>query len=136
MKHALAKVIINFAESLGKIKQAKVSAYYAGYFYLSETNQGIPHWIIDTTSDKYIQEATLLPWQNQTTIGDATVFILPDKITKLILTRLDGTEIKDSVKIQKYTFEAGKVYNLTISKEVQKNTKTRSIAMSFRCVSE
>lgn len=136
MKHALAKVIINFAESLGKIKQAKVSAYYAGYFYLSETNQGIPHWIIDTTSDKYIQEATLLPWQNQSTIGDATVFILPDKITKLILTRLDGTEIKDSVKIQEYTFEAGKVYNLTISKGVQKNAKTRSIAMSFRCVSE
>ena len=137
MKHALAKVIINFAESLGKIKQAKVSAYYAGYFYLSETNQGIPHWIIDTTSDKYIQEATLLPWQNQSTIGDATVFILPDKITKLILTRLDGTEIKDSVKIQEYTFEAGKVYNLTISKGVQKkNTKTRSIAMSVRCVSE
>ena len=136
MKHALAKVIINFAESLGKIKQAKVSAYYAGYFYLSETNQGIPHWIIDTTSDKYIQEATLLPWQNQTTIGDATVFILPDKITKLILTKLDGTEIDVSDKIQKYTFKAGKVYNLTISKGVQKNTNARSIAMSVRCVSE
>lgn len=134
MKHALAKVIINLDKSLGEIKQAKVSAYYAGYFYLSETNQGIPHWIIDTTSDKYIQEATLLPYQTQTTIGDATVFILPDKITKLILTRLDGTEIKDSVKIQKYTFEAGKLYNLTISQK--KNTKTRSIAMSVRCVSE
>ena len=137
MKHALAKVIINLDKSLGEIKQAKVSAYYAGYFYLSETNQGIPHWIIDTTSDKYIQEATLLPYQTQTTIGDATVFILPDKITKLILTRLDGTEIKDSVKIQEYTFEAGKVYNLTISKGVQKkNTNSRSIAMSVRCVSE
>ena len=136
MKHALAKVIINLDKSLGEIKQAKVSAYYAGYFYLSETNQGIPHWIIDTTSDKYIQEATLLPYQTQTTIGDATVFILPDKITKLILTRLDGTEIKDSVKIQKYTFEAGKLYDLTISKGEQKNTKTRSIAMSVRCVSE
>lgn len=137
MKHALAKVIINLDKSLGEIKQAKVSAYYAGYFYLSETNQGIPHWIIDTTSDKYIQEATLLPYQTQTTIGDATVFILPDKITKLILTRLDGTEIKDSVKIQKYTFEAGKLYNLTISDGAQKkNTNTRSIAMSVRCVSK
>ena len=137
MKHALAKVIINLDKSLGEIKQAKVSAYYAGYFYLSETNQGIPHWIIDTTSDKYIQEATLLPYQTQTTIGDATVFILPDRITGLKLTPLEGKEIDVSDKIQKYTFAAGKVYNLTISKGVQKkNTKSRSIAMSVRCVSE
>ncbi len=137
MKHALAKVIINLDKSLGEIKQAKVSAYYAGYFYLSETNQGIPHWIIDTTSDKYIQEATLLPYQTQTTIGDATVFILPDRITGLKLTPLEGKEIDVSDKIQKYTFAAGKVYNLTISKGVQKkNTNSRSIAMSVRCVSE
>lgn len=136
MKHALAKVIINLDKSLGEIKQAKVSAYYAGYFYLSETNQGIPHWIIDTTSDKYIQEATLLPYQTQTTIGDATVFILPDKITKLILIKLDGNEIDVSDKIQEYTFEAGKLYKLTISKGVQNNTNSRSIAMSVRCVSE
>ena len=136
MKHALAKVIINLDKSLGEIKQAKVSAYYAGYFYLSETNQGIPHWIIDTTSDKYIQEATLLPYQTQTTIGDATVFILPDKITKLKLIKLDGKEIDVSDKIQEYTFEAGKLYKLTISKGVQNNTNSRSIAMSVRCVSE
>ena len=136
MKHALAKVIINLDKSLGEIKQAKVSAYYAGYFYLSETNQGIPHWIIDTTSDKYIQEATLLPYQTQTTIGDATVFILPDKITKLKLIKLDGNEIDVSDKIQEYTFEAGKLYKLTISKGVQNNTNSRSIAMSVRCVSE
>lgn len=134
MKHALAKVIIRFDKSLGEIKQAKVSAYYAGYFFV--TNQGIPHWIIDTTSDKYIQEATLTPYDKQQTIGDATVFILPDKITGLILTRLDGTVIDASDKIQNLTFEAGKLYDLKISQGVQKNTNTRSIAMSVRCVSE
>ena len=134
MKHALAKVIIRFDESsLGNIKQAVVSAYKEGYFSQTDT-LGIPHWIVkDTTS---IQTATLLPFDKQQTIGDATVFILPDKITKLKLTKLDGTEIDVSDKIQKYTFDAGKVYNLTISKGEQKNTKTRSIAMSVRCVSE
>lgn len=131
MKHALAKVIILFDESsLGNIKQAVVSAYQKGYF--SQTDSlGIPVWKVDTTS---IQTATLLPYQTQTTIGDATVFILPDKITKLILTTLDGKEINVSDKIRNLTFEAGKLYNLTISQK--KNTKTRSIAMSVRCVSK
>lgn len=133
MKHALAKVIIRFDESsLGNIKQAVVSAYQKGYF--SQTDSlGIPIWNVDTTST---QKATLLPYQTQTTIGDATVFILPDKITKLILTTLDGEEINASDKIRNLTFEAGKLYDLTISKGKQKNTKTRSIAMSVRCVSE
>lgn len=135
MKHALAKVIIRFDESsLGNIKQAVVSAYQKGYF--SQTDSlGIPIWNVDTTS---IQTATLLPYQTQTTIGDATVFILPDKITKLILTTLDGKEIDASDKIKNLNlkFKAGKVYNLKISKGVQKNTNTRSIAMSVRCVSK
>ena len=135
MKHALAKVIIHFDESsLGNIKQAVVSAYQKGYF--SQTDSlGIPIWKVDTTS---IQTATLLPYQTQTTIGDATVFILPDKITKLILTTLDGKEIDASDKIKNLNlkFKAGKLYDLTISKGEQKNTKTRSIAMSVRCVSE
>lgn len=133
MKHALAKVIIRFDESsLGNIKQAVVSAYQKGYF--SQTDSlGIPIWNVDTTS---IQTATLLPYQTQTTIGDATVFILPDKITKLILTTLDGKEIDASDKIKNLNlkFKAGKLYDLKISQK--KNTKTRSIAMSVRCVSE
>lgn len=135
MKHALAKVIIRFDSSLGEIKQAEVSAYNAGYFSPNET-QGIPHWNVDTTS---IQKATITPYyQDQTAIGDATVFILPNKITGLILTKkLDGTVIDASKKIKEYTFEAGKLYDLTISKGVQKkNTNSRSIAMSVRCVSE
>lgn len=138
MKHALAKVIIKFDSSLGIIKQAKVSAYKAGYF--SETIQGIPQWIVEPKSDENIQEATIKTYyQDQTAIEDATVFILPDKITGLILTTLDGKEIDASEEIKKHTFLAGKVYNLTISKSNgvrKKNTNSRSIAMSVRCVSE
>lgn len=138
MKHALAKVIIKFDSSLGIIKQAKVSAYKAGYF--SETIQGIPKWIVELKSDENIQEATIKTYyQDQTAIEDATVFILPDKITGLILTKLDGEEIDASEEIKKHTFLAGKVYNLTISKSNgvrKKNTNSRSIAMSVRCVSE
>lgn len=134
MKHALAKVIIKFDSSLGIIKQAKVSAYKAGYF--SATIQGIPQWIVEPKSDENIQEATIKTYyQDQTAIEDATVFILPDKITGLILTTLDGKEINVSEEIQKYTFEAGKAYKLTI-RRAQKNTNSRSIAMSVRCVSE
>lgn len=134
MVHALAKVNIFFDSSLGEIKQAKVSAYKAGYF--SSADNGVPIWIVDDKTD--IQTATLPSPENQKRIGDATVFILPDRITGLILiNKLDGTEIDVSDKIQKYTFKAGKVYNLTISKGVQKkNTNSRSIAMSVRCVSE
>ena len=134
MKHALAKVIISFGGSLGdKIRQADVSAYKAGKFDKTTTD-GIPIWDVDTTS---FQPATLTPFDKQQTIGDATVFILPDKITKLILTKLDSTKIDVSEKIKKYTFEAGKLYNLTISDGAQKkNTNTRSIAMSVRCVSK
>lgn len=134
MVHALAKVNIIFDNSLGEIKQAKVSAYRAGYFEYADN--GVPHWIVDDKTD--IQTATLPSPENQKRIGDATVFILPDRITGLILiNKLDGTEIDVSDKIQKYTFLAGKEYNLTISKGVQKkNTNSRSIAMSVRCVSE
>lgn len=135
MKHALAKVIIRFDDSLGKITHAKVSAYNAGYFDKTDTTDGIPNWKVEKNPDNIVT-ATLSPFKDQTTIGDATVFILPNKITKLKLTKLDGTEIDVSDKIQEYTFEAGKLYNLTISKGEQNNTNTRSIAMSVRCVSE
>ena len=135
MKHALAKVIIRFDDSLGEITHAKVSAYNAGYFDKTDTTDGIPNWIVEKESDNIVT-ATLSPFKDQTTIGDATVFILPNKITGLKLTRDDGTEIDVSDKIRKYTFEAGKLYDLTISKGVQNNTNTRSVAMSVRCVSE
>lgn len=130
MVHALAKVNIFFDSSLGEIKQAKVSAYKAGYF--SSADNGVPIWIVDDKTD--IQTAFVPSSTNQERIVDATVFILPEKITGLKLIKLDGTEIDVSDKIQNLTFEAGKLYNLTISQK--KNTKTRSIAMSVRCVSE
>lgn len=134
MVHALAKVNIIFDNSLGEIKQAKVSAYKAGYFVSADN--GVPHWIVDTSDKNNIQK-DFSPYQEQTKIGDVTVFILPDRITGLILTKLDGTVIDASEEIKKHTFEAGKVYNLTISKGVRKkNTNSRSIAMSVRCVSE
>jgi hypothetical protein len=131
MVHALAKVNIFFDSSLGDIKQAKVSAYKAGYFL--NANNGVPIWHVD---DKTDIEATIP--KKPTKIDDVTVFILPDRITGLKLIKLDdGTEIDVSDKIQNLQFAAGKEYNLTISKGVQKkNTNSRSIAMSVRCVSE
>ena len=134
MVHALAKVIIRFDDSLGKITQAEVSAYNAGYFDKTDTTDGIPNWKVEDTSD--IVTATLYPYKDQTTIGDATVFILPDKITGLKLIRDDGTEIDVSDKIQKYTFEAGMLYDFKISQGEQKNTNTRSIVMSVSSIPE
>lgn len=130
MVHALAKVNIFFDSSLGDIKQAKVSAYKAGDFSYAADN-GVPLWNVKTD----ILEATIP--KEPTKIDDVTVFILPDKIKGLKLIKLDGTEIDVSYKIQNLQFFAGKEYNLTISKGVQKkNTNSRSIAMSVRCVSE
>lgn len=130
MVHALAKVNIFFDSSLGDIKQAIVSAYKAGDFSYAADN-GVPLWNVKTD----ILEATIP--KEPTKIDDVTVFILPDKIKGLKLIKLDGTEIDVSYKIQNLQFFAGKEYNLTISKGVQKkNTNSRSIAMSVRCVSE
>lgn len=137
MKHALAKVIIRFDSSLGIIKQAIVSAYKAGRFSATDT-RGIPLWNVDTTSVENIQNDTIIPYyQDQTAIGDATVFILPNRIKGLkLIKKLDGTVIDASKEIKKYTFEAGKLYDLTIKGVQKTNTNTRSVAMSVRCVSE
>lgn len=136
MVHALARVNIYFNSSLGEIRKVIVSAYRAGYF-LGTGDGGIPVWKVDDKTD--IKEANFLPYQEQTKIGVVTVFILPDKITGLRLIFDDNKEIDASAEIQKKTFLAGKVYNLTISKSNgvrKKNTNSRSIAMSVRCVSE
>ena len=132
MVHALARVDISFHSSLGKIKQAIVSAYKTGSF--QRANGGVPDWKVD---DKTDIKDTISPYENQQTIGDATVFILPKKITGLKLILTNGKEIDASEEIQKHKFYAGKKYKLTISKGVRKkNTNSRSIAMSVRCVSE
>ncbi len=134
MVHALAKVKIIFDKSLGDIGTVKVSGYKTGHF--SPINKGIPAWEIDdvNTHINATFEYKDLIKNNPVTV---TVFILPKKIMGLWMWDYGGHPIDASKEIQQYTFEAGKVYNLTISKGVRKkNTNSRSIAMSVRCVSE
>ena len=143
MVHALAKVrIILDKSSLGKIGTVKVSGYKAGHF--SPINNGVPVWKID---DKTPIDATFHKFAGEGYEKDeelfnensVTVFILPDKITGLKMWNSVEQEIDASEEIKKHTFLAGKVYNLTISKSNgvrKKNTNSRSIAMSVRCVSE
>lgn len=134
MVHALAKVKIIFDKSLGDIGTVKVSGYKTGHF--SPINKGIPAWEIDdvNTQINATFEYEDLIKNNPVTV---TVFILPDKITGLWMWDYGGQPIDASNEIQKYKFEAGKEYKITISKGVRKkNTNSRSIAMSVRCVSE
>ena len=133
MVHALAKVKIIFDKSLGDIGTVKVSGYKTGHF--SPINKGIPAWEIDDVNTQINAnfEYEDLIKNNPVTV---TVFILPDKITGLWMWDYGGQPIDASNEIQKYKFEAGKEYKITISKGAQKNTNSRSIAMSVRCVSE
>ncbi len=144
MVHALAKVkIILDKSSLGNIGTVKVSGYKAGHFYY--TIDGVPAWEIDDVNTHI--DATFHKFAGEGYEKDeelfnensVTVFILPDKITGLQMWDYDHHLIDASEKIKNLEFEAGKVYNLTISKSNgvrKKNTNSRSIAMSVRCVSE
>lgn len=138
MKHALAKVNIFFDKSWGDIGTVMFSAYNAGRFTETDTD-GIPKWIND--SDKTPFNAVfgyndLLRDDFGTSL---TVFILPGNITGFQMFNFSGHKIdgSDAIsnEIQKKTFEAGQAYKLTI-RRAQKNTNSRSIAMSVRCVSE
>lgn len=146
MKHALAKVnIILDNKSWGNIGTVIVSAYKAGHFIQTKENR-IPDWEFDADDKKDIVAVfgynDLIRDESATSV---TVFILPDKITGFQMfdvpqgnekaKKIDGSD-EISKEIQKKTFEAGKVYKLKISKRAQKNTNSRSIAMSVRCVSE
>ncbi len=138
MVHALAKVNIRIDNSWGAIGTVIVSAYKeAGHFTNTDVN-GIPEWEIKKDEDKTIDAV----FEFHDLIKDGiftsvTVFILPGKITGLQMWDYGSHSIDASKEIQQYTFKAGKAYNLTISKGVQKkNTNSRSIAMSVRCVSE
>lgn len=143
MVHALAKVNIIFDKSLGDIGQVTVSGYKAGHFSPMSNNDGVPVWEIDDDKPPIYADFKYdeIHKNNSVTV---TVFILPKKITGLwMFSATDGKgdakKIDASNEIQKYTFKAGKVYNLTISKSNgvrKKNTNSRSIAMSVRCVSE
>lgn len=139
MVHALAKVKIILDSSLGDIGQVTVSGYKAGHF--SPINYGVPDWKID---DKTSISVDFCKYEGKVdeelkNNNSVTVFILPDKITGLKMWGSDHHLIDASEKIKNLEFEAGKVYNLTISKSNgvrKKNTNSRSIAMSVRCVSE
>lgn len=144
MVHALAKVrIILDKSSLGNIGTVKVSGYKAGHFYY--TIDGVPAWEIDdvnTHIDATFHKFSGEGYEVDEELRDnnsVTVFILPKKITGLQMWDYGSHLIDASEKIKNLEFEAGKVYNLTISKSNgvrKKNTNSRSIAMSVRCVSE
>lgn len=143
MVHALAKVKIILDKSLGDIGTVEVSGYKTGHF--SPINYGVPDWKIDDVNthiyatfhkfagEGYEKDEELF---NENSV---TVFILPEKITGLQMWDYGSQLIDASEEIKKpqYTFKAGNAYEVTISKGVRKkNTNSRSIAMSVRCVSE
>lgn len=135
MVHALAKVNISFDKSLGNVGRVIVSAYKTGWFPRT-LGGGIPDWRVD---DKTKNIDAIFEYEDHKDNNPVTVFILPDKITGLRMFGYDGKEIFDSdvsQKIKDLKFDAGKEYNLKISKRAQRNTNSRSIAMSVRCVSE
>lgn len=144
MYHALAKVNISIDDSWGPIGTVIVSAYKeAGHFTNTDVN-GIPEWEIkdkDKTIDAVFGFNDLIKNGIFTSV---TVFILPGNITGFQMFDVPsdpnggGNKITVSKeifdRIKDITFDAGKAYKLTISKK--KNTNSRSIAMSVRCVSE
>lgn len=143
MYHALAKVNIFIDKSCSYIGTVMFSAYKAGRFTKTD-DRGIPDWEFNV-DDKTPSHAEF--GYNDLIRDDfgtsVTIFILPGKITEFQMFDVSGNKIaasdEISKKIQEKTFEAGKVYNLTISKSNgvrKKNTNSRSIAMSVRCVSE
>lgn len=115
------------------------SAYTAGRFTGTDTD-GIPKWEFnnddETPSHVEFGYNDLIRDDFGTSV---TIFILPGKITEFQMFNFSGKKIvgSDDIsnEIQKKTFEAGKPYKLTI-RRAQKNTNSRSIAMSVRCVSE
>ena len=137
MKHALARVNISFSGFSDEIGSVIVSAYKTGWFS-RKIEGGIPEWHVD---DKTNIDAVFYKNKDQIDNNSVTVFILPEKITGLQVWNVAGdikiADASEEIKKPQYTFKAGKEYNLTISKGVQKkNTNSRSIAMSVRCVSE
>ena len=136
MKHALARVNISFSGFSDEIGSVIVSAYKTGWFS-RKIEGGIPEWHVD---DKTNIDAVFYKYKDQIDNNSVTVFILPEKITGLQVWNVAGNkkiaDASEEIKKPQYTFKAGKEYNLTISKGVQNNTNTRSIAMSVRCVSE
>lgn len=138
MVHALARVNIFFDGFSDEIGSVIVSAYKTGWFSRI-LDGGILDWHVD---DKTNIDAVFYKYGDKNLIknNSVTVFILPGKITGFQMFDVPGNRINASDeifdRIKNLKFDAGKEYNLKISKGVQKNTNSRSIAMSVRCVSE
>lgn len=142
MKHALAKVNIFIDKSLNYIGTVMFSAYTAGRFTGTDTD-GIPQWEFnnddETPSHVEFGYNDLIRDDFGTSV---TIFILPGKITEFQMFDVHGNKIaaydEISNRIKDLKFEAGKAYNLKISSNGvrKKNTNSRSIAMSVRCVSK
>ena len=142
MKHALAKVNIFIDKSLNYIGTVMFSAYKAGRFTKTD-DSGIPAWEFNdddkTPSHAEFGYNDLIRDDFGTSV---TIFILPGKITEFQMFDVHGNKIaaydEISNRIKDLKFEAGKAYNLKISSNGvrKKNTNSRSIAMSVRCVSE
>ena len=139
MKHALAKVNIFIDKSCSYIGTVMFSAYKAGRFTKTD-DSGIPAWEFndDDNTPSHV-EFGYNDLIRDDFVTSVTIFILPGKITEFQMFDVSGNKIaasdEISKKIQEKTFEAGKPYKLTI-RRAQKNTNSRSIAMSVRCVSE
>lgn len=144
MYHALAKVNIFFDKSWGDIGTVMFSAYKAGRFTGTD-DRGIPDWKFNdddkTTFNAAFGYYDLIRDNSGTSL---TVFILPGNITGFQMFDVPPPNEKGkkivgsddiSKELQKKTFKAGQAYKLTI-RRAQKNTNSRSIAMSVRCVSE
>lgn len=144
MVHALAKVRIILDESLGDIGQVQVWGYKTGHFSPMDNKDGVPVWKMDDDKTPIYVDFRKYEGKVDEELkhnNSVTVFILRDKITGLKMWGSGPNHplIDASEKIKNLEFEAGKVYNLTISKSNgvrKKNTNSRSIAMSVRCVSE
>lgn len=142
MYHALAKVNISFDKSWGNIGTVMFYAYQAGRFTGTD-DSGIPAWEFNnddkTTFNAKFGFNDLLRDDPGNPGTSLTVFILPGNITGFQMFDFSGKKIdgSDAIsnEIQKKTFKAGQAYKLTI-RRAQKNTNSRSIAMSVRCVSE
>lgn len=142
MKHALVKVNIFIDKSLNYIGTVMFSAYTAGRFTGTDTD-GIPKWEFnnddETPSHVEFGYNDLIRDDFGTSV---TIFILPGKITEFQMFDVSSNKIaasdEISNRIKDLKFEAGKAYNLKISSNGvrKKNTNSRSIAMSVRCVSE
>ena len=145
MVHALAKVNISFDGFTDEIGSVIVSAYKTGCFPRT-LEGGVPDWDVGPDVDENNIVATFYKYGDQkdkdlNEKNSLTVFILPHKIKRLQVWNnvepyhkiYDSDDSDASQKIKDLTFDAGKEYNLRIQK---KNTNSRSIAMSVRCVSE